>query len=137
MTRYEELCEMDVILRDSHADTRIKRCIPMNVTSPNLEYAEVRKGNLKLKKLKKLKPVPMAAAWVILGCWKTTTNTTLRAELGMHPLETNRDASKRGWEYSVKKVQRTRLPAMVDCAMSKEVAKGQAGIWWNRQDEKV
>ena len=40
---------MDVILRDSHLDTRTKRFILLNVIVPKLEYAgEVREGNKKL-----------------------------------------------------------------------------------------
>ena len=38
--------KMDAILTDSHLDTRIKRCILMNVVAPKLAYAgEVREGN--------------------------------------------------------------------------------------------
>ena len=78
---------MDVILRDSHLDTRIKTCILMNVIVPKLEYAgEIWEGNVKL--VKKLETVQMAAAKKILGCSKTTSNTALRAELGMYPLKT-------------------------------------------------
>ena len=94
-----------MILRDSHLDTRIKRCILMNVIVPKLEYAgEVWEGNVKL--VKKLETVQMAAAKKILGCSKTTRNTALRAKLGMYPLKTNRDMRKLRWQYSVKKMQR-------------------------------
>ena len=86
---------MDVILRDSHLDTRIKICILMNVIIPKLEYAEVWEGNVKL--VKKLETVQMAAAKKILGCSKTTSNTALRAELGMYPLPTKRDMGKLRW----------------------------------------
>ena len=78
---------MDVILRESHLDTRIKRCILMKVIAPKLEYAgEVWEGNAKL--VKKLETVPMKAAKKILGCSKTASNTALRAELGMYSLKT-------------------------------------------------
>ena len=40
-----------MILRDLHLDTRIKRCILVNVVVPKLEYAgEVWEGNVKLVK---------------------------------------------------------------------------------------
>ena len=35
---------MDAILTDSHLDTRIQRCILINVIVPKLEYAGVRMG---------------------------------------------------------------------------------------------
>ena len=80
---------MDVILRESQLDTRIKRCILRNVIVPKLEYAgEVWEGNAKL--VKKLESVPMTAAKKILGCSKTASNTALRAELGIYSLKTNR-----------------------------------------------
>ena len=47
---------MDVILRESHIDTRISVCFPMKVIVPKLEYAEVWEGNAKL--VKKLETVP-------------------------------------------------------------------------------
>ena len=60
---------MDAILTDSHLDTRIKICIPMNVIVPKLEYAsEVWEGNAKF--VKQLKTVQMTAAKKILGCSK-------------------------------------------------------------------
>ena len=72
---------MDVILRDSRLDTRIKICILLNVILPKLEYAgEVGEGNKKLAD--KLETVQMSAAKKILGCSKITSNTALRAELG-------------------------------------------------------
>ena len=80
---------MDMILRDSRLDTRIKRCILLNVIVPKLEYAgEVWGGNKKsaekleteqMAAAKKLETVQMAAAKKILGCSKTTSNTALRA----------------------------------------------------------
>ena len=65
-----QIVRMDVILRSSHLDTRIKRCILMNVIVPKLEYAgEVWEGNVKL--VKKLETVQMAAAKKILEYSKT------------------------------------------------------------------
>ena len=84
---------MDAILTDSRLDTRIKKCILMNVIVPNLEYAgDEREGNAKL--VKQVATVQMTAAKKVLGCSNTTSNTVLRAELVVHPLETNRDARK-------------------------------------------
>ena len=83
---------MDAILTDSHLDTRIKICIMINVIVPKLEYAEVWEGNAKL--VKQLETVQMTAAKKVLGCSSTTSNTVLRAELEMYPLETNRDVRK-------------------------------------------
>ena len=74
-----------MILRDLHLDSRIKRCILMNMIEPKLEYEEVWEGDVKFKKLE---TVQMAKAKNILGCSKTTSNTALRAELGMYPLRT-------------------------------------------------
>ena len=77
-----EVGRMDVILSDSHLDTGIKRCIPLNVIVPKLEHAgEVWEGNKKLAD--KLETVQMSTAKEILECSKTTSNTALRAKLGM------------------------------------------------------
>ena len=81
--------KMDVILRESQLDTRIKIYILSNVIVPELEYAEVWEGNA--KQVKKLETVPMTAAKKILGCSKMAGKTSLRAELGMPSLKTNRD----------------------------------------------
>ena len=74
---------MDAILTDSHLDTRIKRCILINVIVSRLEYAG--EGNTKL--VKQLETVQMTAAKKIVRCSSTTSNTVLRAELRMHPLK--------------------------------------------------
>ena len=60
-----EVGRMDVILRDSRLDTRIKRCILLNVIVLKLEYAgEVWEGNKKLAD--KLETAQMSAAKKIL-----------------------------------------------------------------------
>ena len=93
--------KMDAILTDSHLDTRIQRCILMNVIVTKLEYArEVWEGNAKL--VKRLEIVRMTAAKKVLGCSSTTSNTVLRAELEMYPLETNRDVRKLKWQYKAR-----------------------------------
>ena len=89
--------KMDAILTDSHLDTRIKRCVLMNVIGPKLEYSgEVWEGNAKL--VKQLETVQMTAATKVLGC-SSMSNTVLRAELGMYPLKINRDVKKLKWQY--------------------------------------
>ena len=89
--------KMDAILTDPHLDTRIERCILIDVIVPKLEYAgEVWEGNAKF--VKQLETVQMTAAKKILGCSSTTSNTVLRAELGMYPLKTNRDFRKLKWQ---------------------------------------
>ena len=81
--------KMDAILTESHLDTRVKRCILMNLTVPQLEYAgEVWEGNAKL--VNQLETVQMAAVKKKVRCSSTTSNTVFRAELGMHPLKTNK-----------------------------------------------
>ena len=88
-----EVGRMDVILRDSHLDTRIKRCMLLNVIVQKLEYAgEVWEGNKKLAE--KLETVQLAAAKKVLECSKTAGNTALRSELGMSSLKTIRDMRK-------------------------------------------
>ena len=53
--------EMDAILTDSHLDTRVKRCVLMNVIVPNIENAgEMWEGNAML--VKQVETVPMTAA---------------------------------------------------------------------------
>ena len=77
---------MDAILADSHLDARIKICVLINAIVPNPEYAgEVWEENVKL--VKQLETAQMTAAKKVLGCSSSTSNTALRAELGMYPLE--------------------------------------------------
>ena len=68
---------------------------------------------------------------------KNDEQSVLRAELGMYPLKTNRDMRKLRWQYSVKKMQRERLPAIVDRAVWKKTTKGQTGNRWDRDVEKI
>ena len=108
---------MDAILTEPHVDTRIKICILINVIVPKLEYAgEVWEENAKF--VKQLETaVQMTAAKKTLGCSSTTSNTVLRAELGMHPLETDRDVRKLKWQYKLKNMPEKRLPDIVDRAV--------------------
>ena len=78
---------MDAILTHSHLDTRVKRCMLIDVIVPKLGYAgEAWEGNVKL--VKQLETGQMTAAKKVLGCSSTTSNTILGAELGMYPLKT-------------------------------------------------
>ena len=127
---------MDAILTDPHLDTRIKICILMNVIVRKLEYAgEVWEGNARF--VKQLETVEMTAAENMLGCSSTTINAVLRAELGMHPLKINRDVRKLNWQYKVKNMPEKKLPAIADDAVWEKIAKGRAGIRWDKVVEKI
>ena len=94
---------------------------------PKLDYAgDIWEGNAKL--VKQLETVQMTAAKKILGCSSTTRNTVRRAELGMHPLKTNRDVRKLKLQYKVKNMHEERLPAIVDKAVWEKITKGRAEI---------
>ena len=79
----------------------------------------------------------MTAAKEILGCSSTTSNTVLRAELGMYPLQTNRDVRKLKWQYKIDNISEMRLPAIADRAVWENMAKGRAGIRWDNVVEKI
>ena len=79
---------MGPILTDSQIDTRIKIRILINVLVPKLEYAEAWEGNMNFAKLE---TVHTTAAKKVPRCSNVTSNTALRAELGMYPIETNRN----------------------------------------------
>ena len=70
----------------------------------------------------------MKVAKNIIGCSSTTRNTWYRAELGMYPLETNRDVRKLKWQHNVKNMPEKRLPAIVDGAVREIITKRRAGI---------
>ena len=73
----------------------------------------------------------MTAARKMLRCSSRTGNTVLKAELGIHPLETNRDMTKLAWQYTVRNTPKKRLPAIVDRAVWEKVTKGRAGTRWD------
>ena len=74
--RKSHVGKMDAILTDTHHDTRIKRCILMNVIAAKLEYTgEIWEGNAKLTK--QLETVLMTAAKQILRC-SSMSSTFLR-----------------------------------------------------------
>lgn len=75
-----------MILRDSLLDTRIKRCILMDVMVSRLEYAGVREWHTKL--VKPPGTAQMAAAKGILGVQQRRVNRVLRAGGGIYPPET-------------------------------------------------
>ena len=118
---------MDAILTDSHLDTRTERCITMNVILivPKLVYAgAVYEGIVKI--VKRLETEQVTAAKIIPRGSSTTSNTVLRAELEMYPLETNRDTRKLKWLYKVRRMPKKRFPAIVDRA------EGSKRASWNR-----
>ena len=88
---------MHAILIDSHLDTGIEICILMNVIVRKLEYVgEVWEGNAKF--VQQLETaVQITVARMILGCSSTTSNTVLRADIGVYPLKTNRGVRKLKW----------------------------------------
>ena len=94
-------------------------------------------GNGHAKFVKQLESVRMTAAKKILGCSSTTSNTVLRAELGMYPLKTNRGGRKLKWQYKVNNVPEKRLPAIVDRAVWEKITKRRAGIRWDNVVEKI
>ena len=79
----------------------------------------------------------MTAAKKTLACSSTTRNTVLRAELGMYPPKTNRDARKLKGQYKVKNMPEKRLPAMFDRAVLEKITKGRGGIRWDNVVEKI
>ena len=96
---------MDASLTDPHLDTRIKMCMLVIVIVPKLKYA----GDLSERNasfVKQLDTMQMTAAKKILGSSSTTSNTVLRAELGMYPLETIRDVRKFKWQYKYRICQK-------------------------------
>ena len=78
-----------------------------------------------------------AAKRIILGCSSTTSNTLSRAELGMYPLETNRDVIEMKLQYKVKNMPEKRLPAIVDDAVWEKITGGRAGTRWDNVVEKI
>ena len=87
--------------------------------------------------VKQLETVQLTAAKKVLGCSRTTSNIVSKAELGMYPLETNRDVRKLKWQYKVRNMPKKRLPAIADRAVWEKVTKGRAGIRWDSVVEKV
>ena len=108
----------------------------MNVIVPQLEYAgNVWEGNAKL--VKQLETVQISAAEKKRRCSSTTGKTVVRAELGMHPLKTNRYMRKLKGQYKVRNMPKKRLPAIVDRAVWEKVTKGRAGRRWDSVVEKA
>ena len=56
-------------------------------------HEKIWEGNGK-QSVKQLETIQTAAAKKVPGCSSTMNNTVLRAELGMHPLKTNRGREK-------------------------------------------
>ena len=87
--------------------------------------------------VKQLETIRITAAKKVLGCLSTTSNTVLRAELGICPLKTNRDVRKLKWQYKVRNMPKKRLPAIADGAVWEKATKGRAGIRWDSVFENV
>ena len=116
--------KMDAILTDTHLDTRINRCILINVIAPKLEYAgEILEGSAML--VKQLEAVQMTAAKESIRV-RRVINTALRAEPGTYPLKTDGDVRKLKWQYKVRNTPKQRLPAIADRAVSDKVTS------WNK-----
>ena len=116
--------KMDAILTDTHLDTRINRCILINVIAPKLEYAgEILEGSAML--VKQLEAVQMTAAKESIRV-RRVINTALRAEPGTYPLKTDGDVRKLKWQYKVRNMPKQRLPAIADRAVSDKVTS------WNK-----
>ena len=79
---------MDAFLTDSHLDTKIKRCAVLNmILVPKLECAG-REG------CKTAENSTHDSSYKKRVCSSPTSITVLRAELGMYPLNSNRDMRK-------------------------------------------
>ena len=73
-----------------------------------------------------------------IGCSSTTSNTLLKAELGMHPPKTSRDVRELKWQYKVKNMPDKRLPVTADRTVVREkITKGRAGTRWDNVVEKL
>ena len=113
-------------------------CFLISVIIPKEEYAgEVWEGNAEF--VKKLETVQVTAAKnkKILGCSSTTSNTVVRAELGMYPIKTKRDVRKLKWQCKVRNIPGKRLPAIADRAVWEKVTPGRAGIRWDDVVERI
>ena len=87
--------------------------------------------------VKQLEIEHMKAAKKVRGCSRTTSNTVLRAELGMYPLETDRNARKLNGQYiKVRNMPKKRVPVIVDRAVCERVTTGRAGKRWDSVVEK-
>ena len=84
------------------------------VIVPKLVYAEVWEGNANF--VKQLEIAQKTAVKKVLGC-SSTTNTVLRAELGMHPLKANRDSRKLKCQHKARNTPKKTLPAIADTAV--------------------
>ena len=56
---------------------------------------------------------------------KNDKNTVWSAELGMYPLETDKDARKLKWQYIVRNMSKKRLQTMADRAVWEKKQNGE------------
>ncbi|CAB1111402.1 unnamed protein product [Ectocarpus sp. CCAP 1310/34] len=100
------------ILANGHLGTRIKLTVLKSVIVPPPEYTgDVWEGNQKV--VKEVEAVQMKTAKNILGCFRRTSNSAVRAELGIQSLRSGRDARKLTWQYRMCGMGEERLPRIV------------------------
>ena len=69
------------------------------------------------KLAKQLETAHMTAAKKVLGCSRTTSNTVLRAEMGLYPFKTNRGMRKLKGQHNVRNMPKTRVAVIADRAV--------------------
>ena len=69
----------------------------------------------------------------VLGCSSTTSNTVLKAKLGMYPLEIKWGGEK----VEIMSVPKERLPTIAKSVVCEKVTRGRAGIRWDNVVAKI
>lgn len=129
---------MEEILRYSHLDARIRRCVLMNVIVPKLGKAG--KGWKRQREVRKtqLETVQITATKKILGCSKNDELYIIRNTTGnVLSLATNRYLRKSERQYGVGRMSRKKLPAITDGAVWEKTTKGETGIRRISEVEKI
>lgn len=107
----------------------MKVCILIHATVPKRKYAaEVWDGRAKL--VRELDTEPMTAATKIFGSSRETSDTVLRAEPQMYPLETKKEGMRKSkWQRNARNVPMKRLLSRVcRAAWNRGVTEGGAEI---------
>ena len=112
------VCNMDAILTDSHLDTRIKRCILINVIVPKLEYAG-----------KQLETVQITPVKKVLRCSSTTSKQYQDQSWECTQLEQKEDVTKLKRQYKVRSMPKKSLPAIADRPVWEKLTKRAS---WNK-----
>lgn len=115
--------KMDTILADSRGGNVIK-FIPMSVIVKARTCR--RRIGRKREVLVTARNCTDNSSKKILGCASTTSNTVLRAVLGMCPLKSV-DVRKLKWQYELWSMPKMRLPAIANSAVLEKETKGRAG----------